>query len=82
MVMRKTKRGTEWIGENPYQLPEIPDHLWIALNLSLAEATSQKDFDERIRNFCECFDIPRGLVALRFKQEERAMAERPHMTVH
>jgi len=52
------------------------------LTLSLAEATSQKDFDARVQNFCEVFNVHPSAVAQRFKELEEAIEERPNATVH
>ena len=83
MAMRRTKQGRVWV-EDPYPLltETIPEHLWLVLTLSLAEATSQKDFNAKVKSFCEVFDIHPSAVARRFKDEEEAISELTHAKLH
>ena len=81
-IMRRTPKGRALVEEDPYPLQKVEDHLWRLLTLSLAEATSQKDFDARVQNFCEVFNVHPSAVAQRFKELEEAIEERPNATVH
>ena len=81
-IMRRTPKGRVLVEEDPYSLQKVEDHLWLVLTLSLAEATSQKDFDARVQNFCEVFNVHPSAVAQRFKELEEAIEERPNATVH
>lgn len=81
-IMRRTPNGRVLVEEGPYALQKVEDHLWRVLTLSLAEATSQKDFDARVQNFCEVFNVHPSAVAQRFKELEEAIEERPNATVH
>jgi len=80
------KRGEDYETDpkrqGPGSLQKVEDHLWLVLTLSLAEATSQKDFDARVQNFCEVFNVHPSAVAQRFKELEEAIEERPNATVH
>jgi hypothetical protein len=55
-IMRQTPKGRVLVEEGPHPLQKVEDHLWLVLTLSLAEATSQKDSDARVQNFCEVFN--------------------------